>query len=40
MNSLCAKNFFDYHTVMLKTKKSYILPVLGQTIAFKVLVKI
>jgi hypothetical protein len=40
MNSLCTKQFFDYHIVMLKTKKMYILPVLGQKIALKVLVKI
>jgi hypothetical protein len=29
MNSLCTKQFFNYHRVMLKTKKRYILPVLG-----------
>jgi hypothetical protein len=40
MNSLCTKQLFDYHIVMLKTKKMYILPVLVQKIAFKVLVKI
>jgi hypothetical protein len=38
MNSLCTKQFFNYHRVMLKTKK-YILPVLGQKIAFNVFVK-
>jgi hypothetical protein len=36
MNSLCTKQFLDYHIVMLKTKKRYILPVLSQKIAFKI----
>jgi hypothetical protein len=37
--SLCTKQFFNYHKVMLKAKKRYILPVLGMKKVLKILVK-